>query len=127
MTVRWTLEDESTLDEYTFEMNPDTAKIPGITKTINYENTSAGPGRAIIFEGRDEVPKGSFGGKILSEQQYNDMKSWSNRRHQVLLTDDLGREFSIYITDIDFNRLRRAGNPWYHDFTVNFTILDWPA
>lgn len=123
--TRWTFEDLTTSETYIFPINPVDATIPSITKTLVYSNTSAPNGKAIAFEGRDEVQKGSFTGKILSEQQYNDFETWANKRHQLIMTDDLGRAYSIYITDISFKRLRRSSNFWLHDYTVNFIIVDW--
>lgn len=110
--------------EYTWEVNPREFDI-GFRKQIQYESTSASDGRALLYEGRDEVKRVTFSGTILTEDQYDMMMLWFNKRYQMQLQDDLGRLFSIYIVSFQPKRQRSNGYPWKHEYTCEAIILDW--
>jgi hypothetical protein len=40
------------------------------------------------------------------------------------MTDELGREFSIYIKRLELRRRRAYGRPWKHDYTVSYYVLE---
>lgn len=124
--VKWVFYDPVTLDEYTFDINPNDGGTPERRKTITYENTAAPGGKTLVFEGRDEPETISFSGTILEEEQYNALVSWFDKRHQIRVTDDLNRQQWIYITQFSARRRRSYQHPWKHDYDVQATVLDWP-
>jgi len=123
--VRWKFTDPVNLDEYEFEINPSAGGSPAIQKTFQYQNTSAPDGKTIIFEGRDQVQKIEFSGRLLSEAQYTAFETWANKRYQVQIEDDLGRSFYIIIESFTPTRVRRRSHPWTHDYSISATIVDW--
>lgn len=127
MVVRWTFTDASlaTPETYTFEVNPVEGGTPTRKKTITYQNTAAPDGKTLIFEGRDEVQQFRFTGVLLTQTHYEAFLEWYEKRHQILVTDDLGREFWIYITSFEATRQRAVHYPWKHSYTVEATVLDW--
>jgi hypothetical protein len=124
--VRWTFFDPLTLEEYTFGINPNTGGSRQFRKTINYQSTAAADGKTLVFEGRDEVNKMEFSGAILEQGQYDAMVTWFSKRHQIQVTDDLGRQFWIYITSFAPVRQRAIHYPWKHSYTVEYVEVDWP-
>jgi hypothetical protein len=125
MVVKWTFIDPSTSDSATFEINPNDDGLPGLNKTITYQNTSAPGGRVLMMEGRDEPRQGQFSGVSLSQSQHEMFEEWFGRRNQVVMTDDLGRSFVIIITSYEPKRRWTRSHPWRHDYTVSYTIVDW--
>lgn len=123
--TKWTFYDGS--DTYTFEINPNEGGSPARKKTISYKSTAAPDGKTLIFEGRDQPPTIQFSGILLTEAQYDAFEEWWDKRQQVRVTDDLGREYWIYIDSFDPKRVRARSYPWKHQFSITATILDWPA
>lgn len=126
MVVRWSIWDPTTSTTTAFEINPVAGGTPTKQKQINYQSTAAPDGKLLVFEGRDQPQEIKFNGTILYESQYTQFNTWFNLRHQVLLTDDLGRQFWIYFTSFEATRKRRRSHPWAHDYAVTATILDVP-
>lgn len=125
--AKWIFTDPSgaTPSTYTFDVNPQTDDVPPFRKTILYENTSAPDGKALVFEGRDEVRKGKFSGVIFTEAEYNTFVSWWEKRNQIDVTDDLARERTIIIESFSPKRRRSVHFPWCHDYELTYTIVDW--
>lgn len=123
--VKWTFYDATTASTYTFAINPNEGGTPLRRKTISYQNTAAPDGKTLIFEGRDEPRKISFSGTLLEQAQLDAFETWFEKRHQVRVTDDLGREYWIYITSFEPKRARARSHPWKHTYTCEATILDW--
>lgn len=125
--VRWEFEDPVTLDTYEFEVNPSAGGTPSYTKNFAYRVPAAPDGKVIVFEGRDPAKTIEFSGRLLTEAQFNAFVTWWDKRYQVNVTDDLGRTFSILIQSFNPTRVRRRSHPWTHDYSVEATIVDWPA
>lgn len=123
--VRWVFEDPVTLETYNFAVNPSQGGTPGLKKTINYANTSAPNGKVVVFEGRDEVQRLEFSGTILEEAEYNAFMTWADKRYQIVMTDDLGRSFSLIIESFEAQRQRAIHYPWKHSYSVSALIVDW--
>lgn len=113
-------------ETYILPVNPNEGGSPGFKKTINFQATSAPDGKTLMFEGRDEVQTLEFSGVILTEAQYNAFIYWWKKRHQIHITDDLGRQFWAYITMFDPKRERAHNYPWKHSYTAAATVVDWP-
>lgn len=125
MVVRWEFQDQSTLETWSFEVNPSEDGTPGYEKTFQYTNTSAPDGKVIVFEGRDAVRRGSFKGTILTQAQYNTLLSWWQKRNQIQVTDDLGRSYSIIVETFMPTRRRSMHYPWRHDYEMAYVVVDW--
>lgn len=123
--VRWTFFDAVTSSTYTFAINPREGGAPERNKQLVYQNTAAPDGKTLILEGRDEVQKLEFSGVILEQAEYDAFNTWYEKRHQVKVTDDLGRQFWVYLTSFKPKRERAASHPWKHTYTVSATILSW--
>ena len=123
--VRWTLYDPIDLVTYTFAKNPTSGGSPQGKKRINYQNTSAPGGRTLIYEGQDEVMQIPWEGTLLTEAEYNALWTWWDKRRQLRLTDDLGRQFWIYIQSFEPRRVLAATAPWKHTYSIQAVVLDW--
>lgn len=123
--IPWVFIDPLDSSTYEWEINPNDDGSLQYEKTVNYKNTSAPDGKTIIFEGRDAPRSTSFSGVVLTEDQYNAMVTWFNKRHQIQIEDDLGRVFTIYITKFAPKRVRSRSHPWRHEYTCEYVILDW--
>lgn len=126
MVVRWTFYDPVTVETYTMQVNPKEGGTPGLKKNVNYKATTAATGRVLAFEGRDEPRMFDWSGTILTEQHLMDLTEWFNKRRQIQLTDDLGRQYWIYITDFTPKRERAVHHPWKHSYTMKAMEVDWP-
>jgi hypothetical protein len=125
VVVRWTFEDQATLETYTFDVNPKEDDTPGYSKNFKFTNTSAPDGKVLVFEGRDQPREGGFSGTVLTEAHFNALHTWWDKRNQILLTDDLGRSYSIIIKSFRPKRRRSQNYPWRHDYEVDYVVVDW--
>lgn len=125
--VRWTFEDPVTLDSYTFPINPSAGGSPSFAKTFNYAVTAAPDGKIVVFEGRDAPQTLEFRGTLFTESEFDAFVEWFEKRYQVKVTDDLGRQFWIVIESFTPERVRARSHPWKHAYTVRATIVDWGA
>jgi hypothetical protein len=125
--VRWQFFDPVGSVTYQFELNPNDGGSPSYDKRINYENTSAPDGKTLIFEGRDEVQKLEWSGVILTQAHYDAYVTWWEKRRQIKVTDDFGRQFWIYLTSFKPTRRIRGQRvyPWRHDYSITATIVSW--
>ncbi len=121
--VRWTLSDPTTSVVYTFELNPLSGGSPQYKKHVESQTTTAPGGNVLLYEGADEPMSGSFAGTILSLAHYQAMVTWFKKRYPVVLTDDLNRSQTIYITEFLPERERAATRRYLHRFTVNYVVL----
>jgi hypothetical protein len=123
--IAWVFTDLVTAETYSLPINPNDGGSPSYKKNIVYQNTAAPDGNVLMFEGRDDPKTSSFKGVLLTEDQYNTFVEWFEKRHQIQITDDLGRTFVCYITSFDPTRRRSAIHPWKHEYTCEYTIIDW--
>ena len=117
----WTFYDPVDDETYNWEINPNEGGYPARNKNILFEATAAPNGHTVAQEGRDTQETFSFSGVILT------LNTWFEKRNQILLTDDLGREFWIYIKSFNPTRQRSAKYPWRHNYTIDAIILDFSS
>lgn len=125
MVVRWQFDDPVSLETYTFAINPSEGGSPGYNKRFDFIATAAPDGRTLVFEGRDEPQELTFSGTLLTEAEFNAFVEWYQKRYQVLITDDLGRQFHIIVKSFVPVRERARSHPWKHSYTVAATVVDW--
>lgn len=128
MVVRWQFTDPTgaTPNTYVFEINPVEGGSPALKKNVIFKNTAAPDGKTLIFEGRDDPAVFSFSGTLLTQTHFETLETWFLKRHQIVITDDLGRTFSVYITSFDPKRVRSPHVPWKHTYVCEAISLDWP-
>jgi len=119
----WVFTDLSTGATYDWEINPYEGGTPGVEKNVLFKSPAGANGQAIVMEGRDSLQELTVTGVLLSEALLNTMKTWAEKRHPVLLTDDLGRQFRIYITRYEASRVRQSTRPWRHESSVTYLVL----
>lgn len=125
--VAWILEDLVTSETYSWEINPKDLTLPR-RKSMSYMATAAPGGRVVAYEGRDEPRKMSYSGTILTEEQYDNLTSWFEKRNLLKLTDDLGREYGVYVTSFEVQRsFHSAQFPWRHNYSGEMLLIDWAA
>lgn len=124
--VKWTIYDPAN-GTSTFLFNPNAGGTPSYRKNFVYQNTSAADGGTIIFQGRSDPMPLDFSGTLFEQNQYDFLKSVYDAHNQVLLTDDLGRQFWILIQEFTPVRVRAAHAPWKHTYTIKSIVLDNPT
>lgn len=125
MVTRWTFQDLSTSEIVTLPINPKDGGSPSFSKHINYSSTAAPDGKTLVFEGLDDPQTLEWSGTILDQTHYELLRTWYSKRHQIVITDDLGRQFTCYITKYTPKRKRSVQHPYKHDYDMSATILDW--
>ena len=124
MVVRWTLFDPITDETYTFPFNPNEGGTPALTKNITYKASAALDGTTLMFEGRAEPQRLEFSGVILEEAHLEALTDWFEKRNKIVLTDDLGREFTVYLTEFSASRVRRGTRPYYHTYRATAVVVE---
>lgn len=127
--VRWTFTDVwetgPAPHTYTFHINPNTGGSPQVQKNFNILY-NVGPNRGgIIQEGQSSVPTLTFSGVILTQEHYEALETWYDKRILIELVDDLGRTFRGVFSQFTPERTRRAHNPWYHTYSAGFNVYGY--
>lgn len=122
MTIRWTLSDG--VSTYTFPLNPN--EMGSLSPQWSITTTPAGPKETRIRAVR--APKTpfewSFSGKARSQQQYDDLLTWSNKAQLLTLTDHHARSWKIVIRQFRPTDLRRPGNITRWSYEVTTYVLE---
>lgn len=124
--VAWTLTDNSTGTPVVLEMaiNPNEFSPPNRRANITEEMAvAANSSSPVLFQGRDNVRKGSMSGVVNSAEQFDELDEWASKWYSLTLTDDLARSWIIIITEITWKRLRRAIHPHRYDYTIEFMVV----
>lgn len=121
----WTLTDNSTGTPvvFSFDKNPNEFKRPGREASIKEDTVTAPNGTRIFFQGRDKARKGSMKGAVFTQTEFNNIETWGNKWVPLTLTDDLGGSWDIVIQKLTWTRIRRANNPYRHDYEIEFYVL----
>lgn len=125
--VRWKFRDvwAATPTEYVFEINPNEGGSPQVSKNMNIVY-NVGPNRGgILQEGQSTAPMLNFSGLIITQEHYEALETWFDKRVLIELTDDLGRTFRGVFSAFDPQRARRPFNPWYHTYSAQFTVYGY--
>jgi hypothetical protein len=125
--VPWYFRDPITNELWTLEVNPAEGGTPARNKRIDTSSTTAPDGKTIIFEGRDEARTIQLSGTILDQAQLDSFNAWYDKRYQILIQDDLGRQFYVYITSFEADRAWSVNHHWRHKYRMTMTVLDWPS
>lgn len=120
--VKWQLWDGAST--YVFEVNPNEGGSLTRRKNITDKATSAIDGKTILMEGRPDPAVYEFSGTVFDQNQFLALESWFSKSKQIRVTDDLGRQFWIYMTDFQPRRRRSATRQWLHDYTIRALVLD---
>lgn len=121
--ARWELYDPATLDTYDFEVNPAEGGTPSVEKNFSDVAPAAEDGAAIVFAGRPAVVRVEISGRLISQDQLDELTSWAEIPNQVRITDDLGRASWVLIENFTATRLRRVSHIWTHDWTMSYLRL----
>ena len=132
MRTAWELYDPVTLETYVWPVNPHTDNgSHAITKRTGYEvvaglRQSGGDDRidSIVFGNGFELEKFAYEGKTYSLAERETLEDWATRDYDVILKDDLGREYSVLIESIVFSRLRSVKNRFKQSYTLSGIILE---
>lgn len=121
--VPWVLREADGVESYEFAINPLTAQMPSIKRTIAREKTATG--NPIVFQGRNAAQTMTFGGTIMTQEHLEALRTWTLKETQVHITDDLGRGYWVYFTAFKPSRQRSSQFPWRHEFTAEAVVLNW--
>lgn len=123
--AQWTLTDNSTGSPVvlTFDWNPNEFEPPGRNTTISNDLTTAPNGQSIIFQGRDQLRRATFSGKVGTETFFNDLDTWKDKHYPLTLTDDQGQSWTILFQSWRWTRVRTANNQWRYNYTAEVIVL----
>lgn len=123
MVTRWTFTDTVTSTNVTFEINPDTGGTPDINRSIGTEFTTVPSQKTLLYTNANPPREIDFSGSIITQSAYDTFVIWVNKSNPILLTDDLGRQFTIVITDFTPKRTRNSTTPYYHTYDVKALVV----
>jgi hypothetical protein len=124
MVTRWTFFDPIVNETYTVPINPNSGDAPAFVKSLDYQASAAPDGKTLVFEGRAEPRKLEMGGVVLERAHLEALEYWTKKRNRVVITDDMGRSFTVYITDFTPTREPRRSHPWRHTYQMSALLLE---
>jgi len=129
----WRFYDDVLDETYFWPVNPkEDSGSHAITKAFNYQAQAAQRRTsgnvdtvdALVSVQAVEQSAFSYSGFVYDQQQFDALVSWCNRGYPIYLTDDLGREFLIYVTGLELSRVRSRQNPFKHSYQFTGIILE---
>lgn len=123
---RWTLHDPLLAETWTFAVNPSEGGEPTRKKTVTSQSTTAPDGRTILTEGLSPPLEISWKGVILTLAERDIFISWFNKQYQVLLTNDIGEQYWIYIDQFNPTRKRVITREAKYEYDIHAFVLDIP-
>lgn len=124
--VRWTLWDPVLNTTLTFPINPAEGFLPEREKEFTMEHTAAPNGKFIAFEGPETSISFNFSGVFLEESSYNFMTTWFNKKYQLRLTDDLGKQYWVYLKKFSPKRRKSSNYQWSFEYEAEAVVINWP-
>jgi hypothetical protein len=123
--IAWRWEDPTEGTVEFMSINPNEGASPSYSKGLTKETTTApgGEKNILIYEGADQGSDFQFSGVILTQEQYEFLQRAWEKRHLVLLTDDLGRIFTLYLESFTPKRVRSKTYPWRHTYDATAVIV----
>lgn len=122
--TKWTLFYPGDSSSKTFQNNPDDRKgsVGSVAFDKNLHEAQVGQNGPIMVFTQDKALQSEFTLTVYSQAEYQAMWSWYYKGDILTLTDDLGRAFSIFITEIDAKRIRNATQPWKHELSFHYLV-----
>jgi hypothetical protein len=132
----WVFDDPVSGDSWPLPTNPnqDNGSF-AINKTLNYTASDVSfyrdavtgklqYGLNLIHEGPDAQMTFSFSGRLYNTTDAFIMTIWAFKHYPILLTDDLGRVFKIFILEYQPSRVPRRRNTKMVDYTLSGIVLE---
>jgi hypothetical protein len=119
---RWRFFDPVQVSTYEVQINPNEGGSPNWRKNITSDAPLGPGGRPILTEGPDEVQRLECSGVILDQAHYTGLVNLFKKRRQVRLTDDLGRQFWVYIESFEPTR-QRSRRAWRHTYRLSMIVM----
>lgn len=119
---RWRFYDSVVDETYVFEINPDSGGSPTYGKRV-VKSTTQADRSSLIIEGSPPAQNIDFSGVSLTQTQLEAFVNWFNRRRPIKLTDDLGRQWTVYIRSVEPDRKRNLSEPYEHHYKISTVVL----
>jgi hypothetical protein len=113
----------TSVDTYTFVVNPDSVKQQYGGAIISSEATTVSNGQVIMWEGSAQPVEWTWSGRVLDQAQYLALEAWGTTRQRVYVTDHFRRRFLIKIESVSFQPVRDRTRPWHHTYSMTASVL----
>lgn len=120
---RWKFYDPLLGQTYEFEINPSEGS-PTYGKRLVRSSTLASSRKTLLVEGSAPAKRIDLTGVSLSSAQLDTFVNWFNRRRPIRLTDDLGRQWMVYIYSVEPQRKRNVTHPYQHHYKISTVVVD---
>lgn len=121
--VAWTFYDPIDDETYSLPINPNDGAEAELNKNVMRKATTAPGGRTILMEGNRDPAAFNFSGVILSQEQYEAFVTWFEKSRIILITDDLGREWQVYLVAFRPSRKISHEYPWRHEYQAEAVVV----
>lgn len=127
--LKWKFEDPGDPNPltriYEFEVSPNSMNSPFPTRNVTTMGTTAVDGQVLMWEGMRSPAQLTFGGTILTPEQYEAMRSWVyDRPGRIFLWDHYGRRMVVVLQTFKPEPRRFTGRYyWRHDYTVDCLVI----
>lgn len=118
---QWTMTDLVTSATYTFSFNPnrmDPVMNPKALESLPHLTSPR------TWKSRTAPREWTFSGTCRGQQTHLDLLDWFTRKHELQITDHLGRTFKILPKEIEFRERRSRHEPWKFDYTVRGLLTE---
>lgn len=125
---RWKLETLDGSDSYTFGMSPNEQDSPVPNREVTWDFN---PGLGWSGKRAGRLPKQwSFSGILRTQEQYEALRDWANKRVKIRLTDDRGDSFIVRLLEFEPTQRAAARNvnvPYRMTYTMRGLLYEMEA
>lgn len=124
--LKWRILDLTPpIDEYTFEVNPDSMSSPHSARIYTQDHTTSPVGQDIVFEGNALAQQWDVAGSSLTMSQYEALEHYKALNRRMLVVDHLGRGWICLFEALDWTP-KPTPTPWQFSYKAKFLIMDGP-
>lgn len=121
---KWNLWDPYLNENYRLEVNPNEEDMDR-KRNFTYDRTASPLGTPVVYEGTPDPPSITLTGTLISQDQYQAMDAWSQKKYQIMVTDDLQRNRWMISSEWSPKRKWAVNHPWRSDWTWTLLLVSW--
>jgi len=123
--IRWVFHDPTGADpDYTVPINPNVMSSIYPKKTMTMETTTAVNGKVLLWQGMTKPVEWSFGGEILDETHFENLRHWVyDKNYRIQITDHFGRVLKVVLESFEPTPKRAINVYWRHQYTVTGILI----
>ena len=118
---KWRIYDG--VDSWNFDIGPSSGGQVSKQKNFSIQSASGPYGSTVLFETAESPLDYSISGTIIDKRMLDSLNYWYNNSSLVHIVDDLGRDFRIFIVELNLKRVNKLESQYFYTFDMKALIV----